>query len=85
MKNKKTAENFLNLLLIKNWNFTYVQLKEKSSALQEEHPALQEMRFIDFFLCLWIIFALLNLDLDCESGYGSREPIESGSTALLGG
>jgi hypothetical protein len=32
-----------------------------------------------------LIFALLDPDLDCESGsgYGSRGPIESGSTALL--
>ncbi len=40
------------------------------------------MKFFNFFLCLWVIFALL--DPDCESGYGSRDPIESGSgsTAL---
>ncbi len=36
---------------------------------------------------MWVIFALLDLDPDCESGsgYGSRDPIESGSrsTAML--
>jgi hypothetical protein len=42
------------------------KLQEKSSELKREHPALQ--KFINFFLCLWIVFALLDLD-----------PIESGS------
>jgi hypothetical protein len=32
---------------------------------------------INFFICLWVIFALL--DPDYESGSGSRGPIESGS------
>ncbi len=44
------------------------KLQEKPSALKKEHPALH--------------FCLLDPDPDCESGsrYGSREPIESGST-----
>jgi hypothetical protein len=37
------------------------------------------MKFINFFLCLWIIFALLYPDPDCESV--SR--YVSGSTALF--
>ncbi len=39
----------------------------------------------NFFLCLWVIFALLDPDPDCESGfgYGSRDPIESGSNPDL--
>jgi hypothetical protein len=45
------------------------------------------MKFIIFFLCLWFNFALLDLDPYCESGSGSRDPIESvsgsGSTTLL--
>ncbi len=48
--------------------------EEKPSALKREHPALKKMKFINFFLCLWVIFALLD-----RSGYGSRDPIESGS------
>ncbi len=28
---------------------------------------------------LWVIFALVYTDPDCESGYGSRDPIEYGS------
>jgi hypothetical protein len=57
------------------------KLQEKLSALKREHPAIQKMKFINFFLCLWVIFALLGPDPDCESGsgYGSRDPIESGS------
>jgi hypothetical protein len=61
--------------------------QKKTSALKREHPpALQKMKFINFFLCLWVIVALLDPDSDCEtgSGYGSRDPVESGSgsTAL---
>ncbi len=37
------------------------------------------MKFIYCFRYLWAIFALLVPNLDCESGYGSRDPIESGS------
>ncbi len=35
--------------------------------------------FYNFVLLLWVIFALLDLDLDSEYGYGSTDPIESGS------
>jgi hypothetical protein len=54
--------------------------QEKPSALKREHPALQKLKFINFFLFLWVIFALLDPDPDCESGpgYGSRDPTESG-------
>jgi hypothetical protein len=57
------------------------KLQEKPAALKRKHPALQKKEFINCFLCLWFIFALL--DPDCESGYGSRNPIEFGSTALV--
>jgi hypothetical protein len=50
-----------------------------------EHSALPKIKFINFFLCLWVIFALLDPDPDRETGSGPRDPIESGSTALLGG
>ncbi len=36
--------------------------QEKTSASKKEHPALQKMKFINFFLCLWVIFALLDPD-----------------------
>jgi hypothetical protein len=33
-----------------------------------EHPALQNMKFMNSFPFLWVIFALLDLDPDSESG-----------------
>jgi hypothetical protein len=42
--------------------------------------------YINFFLCLWVIFGLLDPGSDCESAsrYGSRDPrVESGSTAMV--
>jgi hypothetical protein len=56
------------------------KLQEKPSALKREHQALQKMKYINFFLFLCVTFALL--DPDRKSGYGSRDPIESGSTTL---
>jgi hypothetical protein len=56
------------------------KLKKKPSALKRENPALQNMKFLYFFLLLWVIFALLDLDPDSESG--STDPIESGSATL---
>jgi hypothetical protein len=35
------------------------------------------MKFLNFFLLLWVIFALLDPDTDSEYGYGS------GSTDLI--
>ncbi len=52
---------------------------------QTEHPALQKMKFINFFLFLWVIFAVLDPDCESGSGYRFRDPIESGSTTLGGG
>jgi hypothetical protein len=39
------------------------------------------MKFLNFFLLLWVIFALLDKDTDSEYGSGSRSTdlIESGS------
>ncbi len=34
---------------------------EKRSARNREHPALQNLKFLNFFLFLWVIFALLDL------------------------
>jgi hypothetical protein len=42
--------------------------QEKPLALKREHPALQNMKFLNFFLFLWVIFALLDPDPDSESG-----------------
>jgi hypothetical protein len=44
---------------------TYAQasIKEKPSAFKREHPALQNMKFLNFLLFLLVIFALLDPDL----------------------
>jgi hypothetical protein len=55
------------------------KLQKKPSALKREHPALQNMKFLNFFLLLWVIFALLDPDPDSEYGSGSTDLIESGS------
>jgi hypothetical protein len=44
------------------------KLQEKTSALKREHPALQKMKIITFFLCLWVIFALLDPDPGTDPG-----------------
>jgi hypothetical protein len=49
------------------------KLQEKLSALEREHPALQKVKFLNFFLFLWVIFAILDPDPD------HWDPIESGS------
>jgi hypothetical protein len=42
-------------------------------ALKREHPLLKNMKILDFFLFLWVIFALLDPDPDplFECGSGS--------------
>jgi hypothetical protein len=57
------------------------KLQNKPSALKREHPALQNMKFLTFFLLLQVIFALL--DPDSESGSGSTDLIEFGSNSDL--
>jgi hypothetical protein len=52
------------------------KLKKKPSALKREHTALQNMKFLNLFLFLWVIFALLDLDPDYESGSISTDLIE---------
>jgi hypothetical protein len=50
---------------------TAFKLQEKPSALKREHPALQEMKFKNFFLFFQTIFALLVPDTDPGTGSGS--------------
>jgi hypothetical protein len=40
------------------------------------------MKFINCFIFFWAFFALLDPDTDCESGYGSGVPIETGSNPV---
>ncbi len=78
-KKRNTAEIYFDLFSIKNCNFLMSKLQEKPSVLKREHRALQKIKFVNFFLCLWVIFALLNPDPDCEFESESRDPIKSGS------
>jgi hypothetical protein len=57
--------------LIKNCNllipkppYRTPKLQEKPSALKIEHPALQNMKILYFFLFFWVIFDLLDPDPD---------------------
>ncbi len=73
-----TAENKI-IIFDKKLQFVYPgpswrtsQLQEKPPALKREYPALQNMKLKNFFLFLWVIFALLGPDpvdrCQCESG-----------------
>ncbi len=44
------------------------KLQEKPSVLKSEHPALIKMKFFNFLLCLWVIFALLDPDPGTDPG-----------------
>jgi hypothetical protein len=60
-----------------------LKLQMKPSAHKREHPALQNMKFLNFFLFLWVIFALRGPDPDPESGYGFTDLTESGSETMV--
>jgi hypothetical protein len=55
------------------------KLQEKPSALKREHPALQNMKILYFFLFLWVIFALLDPDPATQI---NTDPCGSGSATL---
>ncbi len=40
--------------------------QQKPSALKREHPEIQNMKFLNFFLFLWVTFALLDPDPDTD-------------------
>jgi hypothetical protein len=64
---------YLSLGLLKRTS----KLQEKPSALKREHSALlKNMKFINFFLFLWVVFALLNPDTDLDCKSGSRDLTE---------
>ncbi len=48
-----------------------------STALNREHPAVQNMKFIRFLLFLWVVLALLDSDAAYQNQCGS------GSTTLI--
>ncbi len=59
------------------------KLQKKPWALKREHPALQNMKLLNFFFFLWVIFVLLDPDPDSESGSGSTVLKESGTNPDL--
>jgi hypothetical protein len=66
---KITAEKKIKFFWIKNYNLPIPRqrtpkLQEKPSALKREHPVLKNMKILDFFLFLWVVFDLLDPDPD---------------------
>jgi hypothetical protein len=55
---------------------------EEAFSSQKRHPALQNMKFLNFLLILWVIFDLLDPDPDSENGSGSTDLIESRSETM---
>jgi len=49
-----------------------VQVTKKHSALKREHPALQNMKYLNFFSTFVGHYALLDPDPDSEYGSGSE-------------
>jgi hypothetical protein len=81
-KEKYTAKKILSPcnLLIPRPPLKTSKLQEKPSTLKREHPALQKMKFINFFLFLWVIFALLDPDpIQIRHGSGSTTLSETES------
>jgi hypothetical protein len=86
IREKKFGAEKKEIFLDKKLQLTYplssikdVQVTEKPSALEREHPALQNMKFPNFFLLMWVIFVLLDPDsgsnLDPDPNYWiSSEP-----------
>ncbi len=54
------------------------QATEEPFSPQKRTSRTQNIKFLIFFLFLWVIFALLDLDPYSESWYGSTDLIESG-------
>jgi hypothetical protein len=48
------------------------KLHEKPSALKREHPALQKMTFLNFFLFFWVIFAFLDPETLSKTSLGTK-------------
>jgi hypothetical protein len=62
---KFSAEKKFKFFFIKNSQFTYpyvfikdVQVKKEAFSSQKRHPALPNMKFLNFFLLFWVIFDL---------------------------
>ncbi len=60
LKKKIQMENLFDQKL----QFTYVQATGEDFSPQKRTSSTSKMKFIYFFLCLWVIFALLDPDTD---------------------
>jgi hypothetical protein len=65
-RKKFTAENFFwDQKLQFSYSYAFIQdvyAIEEPSALKRELSGLQDMKFLNFFLLFWVIFALLDPD-----------------------
>jgi hypothetical protein len=62
------------------------KLQEQPSALKREHPVPKNMKILNFFLFVWVIFALLDPDPATQINadpWGSGSGYGSGSETLL--
>jgi hypothetical protein len=80
---KITAEKKINFFFDQKLQLTYPQAFIKYVQVTEEACSSQKRPSNtskhEFFLLLWVIFALLDPDPDSEYGSGSTGPIEYGS------
>jgi hypothetical protein len=58
------------------FTYPYLFIKDAQATgeaftLKKEHPVLKNMKILDFFIFLWVIFALLDPDPQFERGSGS--------------
>jgi hypothetical protein len=67
--------------LIKTEIYLCPRYRKSLQSSKENIQHFKKINLLTFFYVFWVIFALL--DPDHESGYGSRDPIESGSKTLM--
>jgi hypothetical protein len=58
-----------------------IQATRKAFSPKKKHPALQKMKFVNCFLILWAIFALLDPDADPGTPL-NPDPIRIHATTL---
>jgi hypothetical protein len=62
LKKTKTAKKFFFLFLIQNGKLLVQATEEAFSPQKRTSSTSKNKNFINFFLCLWVIFALLDPD-----------------------
>ncbi len=76
-ENKYSRNFFKSFFLYQKLKFTYVPATGEAFSPQKRTSSTSKNEIYELFLCLRVIFALLDLDTD------PRNPIESGSPTLL--